>query len=95
MSRWLRRFTLGDARAAINAHGNLAPDGRPAHHPFLVAIIIDGVMLSCGIVPHCEVARIPAPADRIFEPGDMGLEHFEQAVRIRLRIADEAANKAP
>src|SRR5439155_20998043 len=89
----LRCFAPSYACAAIDTDRNLTPDCRTADYPFLVAIVIDGAMLGSGIVPHRHVARIPAPAHRIFEPCDVGLQHFEQMVRIRLRITDEAADK--
>src|SRR5580704_10139656 len=49
------------AGAAIDADRQLAAHGRAADHPFLVAVVIDGVMLGGGIVPHRHVARMPTP----------------------------------
>jgi hypothetical protein len=92
---WLRRLERDGAGAAIDADGCLAPDGGSADYPFLLTVVIDGAMLGGGIVPYRHVARIPAPADRVFELGDVGLKEFEQMVRIRLRIADEAADVMP
>ena len=68
------------ARAAIDTDGSFALNRRPADDPFLVAVIVNGVVLGGGIVPDRQVARIPAPADRVFGLCDMGLEKFEQGV---------------
>jgi hypothetical protein len=57
--------------------------------------VIDGAMLGGGIVARRHIAGVPAPADGIFELGNMGLQHFEQMVRIRLRISNEAADEIP
>src|SRR6516162_2825914 len=52
-------------------------------------------MLRGGIVPDCDIARTPAPAHSVFEPGHVGLQHLEQMVRVRLRIADESPDEMP
>jgi hypothetical protein len=41
---------------SVDADRHVAGDGRAAHHAVLVAIVIEGIVLGCLIVPDRDVA---------------------------------------
>ena len=63
---------------AIDADRYRSVDRYAAHDAWLVAVIVDRLVLRGAIVPDHHIARGPAPAHRVFQPRHVILQHGKQ-----------------
>src|SRR5215475_6942031 len=69
-----RNFSITVASFAVptvDADGCRPVDGHPTHDAWLVAVIVDCLVLRRAVVPDHHIARRPAPAHRVFQPRHM------------------------
>ncbi|OMP13934.1 hypothetical protein COLO4_00594, partial [Corchorus olitorius] len=88
-------FTRGPAQLAINPHRHFTGQGHPPHHPRLGAVVIHRIMLRGAVIPDRHIPRLPAPAHGVLQLRHMPLQHREQVLRVRQRIAFDALDEVP
>jgi len=64
---------------ARDTDGELASESHAAHDPVLVAVVGHGVVLSGPVVPHRDIAQLPAPSDSEFRTSNPILKQPEES----------------
>jgi hypothetical protein len=64
---------------ARDTDGELASEGDAAHDAVLVAVVGHGVVLGGPVVPHCDIAQLPAPSDSEFRTSNPILKQPEES----------------
>ncbi len=87
------------ALASVCADGGIAHESDTLEQAREITKIGHGAVQRCPVVPHGDITCLPVPCQRVFRPGGVGEEQFQQGigigqVKVRQTLDEIAQNQA-